>query len=100
MKNQALLFFTIQARDEWCYRSCQQKFQEYSKKGGHLKRLLWDVIIHPSHILHYKHNFNRIYPILFGIWNENGDAFGSENPVVESIDRFWARRGRVSQNEI
>jgi hypothetical protein len=28
MENQAFQFVTIQVEDEWCYRSCQQEYQE------------------------------------------------------------------------
>jgi hypothetical protein len=40
MENQAFKFLPIQAEDEWCCGSCQQKHQEnYSENGSHLQRL-------------------------------------------------------------
>jgi len=71
-----------------------------SKDGSHLQRLTWNVVVCPSRIWHYNQNFNKNYVMLFGIWDGGGDAFGSENLIVKSIDRFYARIGRVGQSEV
>jgi hypothetical protein len=40
MENQAFKFLTIQAQDEWCRGSSQQKHQEnYLENGSHLQGL-------------------------------------------------------------
>jgi hypothetical protein len=37
MKDQAFEFIPVQAKDEWSYRSCQQKHKEdHPKDGNHL----------------------------------------------------------------
>jgi hypothetical protein len=80
MKNQAVKFISIQAKDEWYFTSYQQEYQkDYTEDDNHVQGLIWNAPFCSACISHRNKDVYKSYTLFLGLRDGSNDATRRRN---------------------